>query len=80
MDLSEMGALDAWGLRQTRAQTLMQYTIVLAFWIFAPFLNQSAQSASGVENEGKISHYLTPCKKGGLVERSAKIIRVTPPF
>jgi len=68
-------------LRQMKAQTSMLYGVVLDIWIFAPFLNQSARSAIGVENRCKFSNFLTPMKaKGGLVEWSVRIIRATPRF
>jgi len=51
MDLRVGEALAAWGLRQMRTQTSALYTFVWDFfYFFAPFLNQSASNASGVEN------------------------------
>jgi len=49
----------------------MPYKLVLDSYYVAPFLNQSAWKATGVENRGEI---LTRCEKqGGLVEMSIGI-------
>jgi len=75
MDL-RVGGFNCAGSVADEPQTSMLYDIVLDFWFFAPFLNQSIQKASGVDNMGKIVHFLTPV----IVERSVGIILATRLF
>jgi len=74
--------MDACGLKQMTIQTsaLYRYAIALGFLFFAPFLNQSARNASGVEM-GYNFTFFTPCEnRGRLVEMSIRNIRATHRF
>jgi len=56
------------------------YTLLIFNWVFAPFLNQNGQIASGVEKRVKFRTFSPPVKnRRGLVEMSIRIrhIRAT---
>jgi len=64
-----------------RAQTSVLHIIVLNFLIFALLLNHDAWNISGVKKRVKIRTFVSPVKnRGGLVERSVRIIGATPWF